>query len=125
MSLFKSSKNQSASAAASPASTPRSSVHEQRPAQVNKMTQEQALEKLLLKSMPNAAAGAYSSKRASKINNNTSSASAVSTPAGSRRTSMHDSASRPAKTEQQIRDELMQIVMSKCILVHPSQPFVL
>ncbi|KAF9281154.1 hypothetical protein BGZ68_006817 [Mortierella alpina] len=58
-------------------------------------------------------------KRASKINNTPS-----STPAGSRRTSMHEGLSRPAKTEQQIREELMHIDMSKCILVHPSQPFV-
>ncbi|KAF9194679.1 hypothetical protein BGZ51_008610 [Haplosporangium sp. Z 767] len=52
-------------------------------------------------------------------------ASATNTPAGSRRASMHDSSARPIKTDQQIRNELMQIMMTKCILVHPSQPFVL
>ncbi|KAG0361461.1 hypothetical protein BGZ54_009086, partial [Gamsiella multidivaricata] len=52
-----SSKNQSASASVSPAATPRSSMHEQRPA--NKMTKEQALEKILYKTMGDAAAGPF------------------------------------------------------------------
>ncbi|KAI8600912.1 hypothetical protein EDD21DRAFT_444140 [Dissophora ornata] len=49
MALFKSSKNQSASAA----TTPRSSMNEQRRAQVTKLTQDQALEMLHKKAMPN------------------------------------------------------------------------
>ncbi|KAG0266599.1 hypothetical protein BG011_001788 [Mortierella polycephala] len=63
-----------------------------------------------------------SSKYTSKNTNAT--ASAANTPAGSRRASMHDNSARVAKTDQQIRDEVMQIMMTKCILVHPSQPFV-
>ncbi|KAF9971244.1 hypothetical protein BGZ65_010550 [Modicella reniformis] len=55
MSLFKSSKNKSASAAASPSATPRASMQDQRPASANKMTQEQALEILLRKTMTDAA----------------------------------------------------------------------
>ncbi|KAG0351039.1 hypothetical protein BGZ54_003452, partial [Gamsiella multidivaricata] len=51
------SKNQSASVIASPAVTPRSSMHEQRPA--NKMTKEQALEKILYKTMGDAATGPF------------------------------------------------------------------
>ncbi|KAF9537018.1 hypothetical protein EC957_009038 [Mortierella hygrophila] len=50
MSLFKSNKNQSGSAATSPAQTPRSSVDGQRPVQV-KMTRDQALEMALRKSV--------------------------------------------------------------------------
>ncbi|KAG0037344.1 hypothetical protein BGZ89_008252, partial [Linnemannia elongata] len=51
MSLFKSTKNQSASAAASPAQTPRPSVDAQRPAAqtTKKMTTEQALDSILHK----------------------------------------------------------------------------
>ncbi|KAI1314418.1 hypothetical protein EDD11_002205 [Mortierella claussenii] len=75
------------------------------------------------------------SKRSSKIHNTT--VSAAATPAGSRRTSMigdHDITPRITKVHhnhsasvdlQQIRDEMMQICMSKAIVVHPSQPFVL
>ncbi|KAG0305390.1 hypothetical protein BGZ99_002093 [Dissophora globulifera] len=59
MTLFKSFKNQSASATASPAATPRTSMHEERPAAATKMTQEQALEILNKISMPNAALGAF------------------------------------------------------------------
>ncbi|KAF8930429.1 hypothetical protein BGZ58_008247 [Dissophora ornata] len=55
MALFKSSKNQSASAT----TTPRSSMNEQRPVQVIKMTQDQALEMLHKKAMPNASAGPF------------------------------------------------------------------
>ncbi|KAK3843893.1 MAG: hypothetical protein J3R72DRAFT_522284 [Linnemannia gamsii] len=52
MSLFKSNKNQSASAAASPAQTPRPSVDAQRPpAQATKMTRDQALEVALSKAV--------------------------------------------------------------------------
>ncbi|KAG9061526.1 hypothetical protein KI688_007104 [Linnemannia hyalina] len=50
MSLFKSNKNQSGSAATSPAQTPRSSVDGQRLVQV-KMTRDQALEMALRKSV--------------------------------------------------------------------------
>ncbi|KAI7831321.1 hypothetical protein BC939DRAFT_499247 [Gamsiella multidivaricata] len=64
MALFKSSKNQSASASVSPAATPRSSMHEQRPA--NKMTKEQALEKILYKTMGDAAAASPYNKHAFK-----------------------------------------------------------
>ncbi|KAF9902666.1 hypothetical protein EC991_004723, partial [Linnemannia zychae] len=49
MPLLKSSKNQSASAAASPAQTPRPSVDAQRPAPVAKMTAEKALDSILNK----------------------------------------------------------------------------
>ncbi|KAG0285024.1 hypothetical protein BGZ98_005689, partial [Dissophora globulifera] len=58
MAFFKSSKNQSASATASPAATPRTSMHEERPAAI-KMTQDQALEILNKISMPNAALSAF------------------------------------------------------------------
>ncbi|KAG9061528.1 hypothetical protein KI688_007106 [Linnemannia hyalina] len=53
MSLFKSTKNQSASAAASPAQTPRPSVDAQRPAAqtTKKMTTEQALDSVLHKAV--------------------------------------------------------------------------
>ncbi|KAI8598988.1 hypothetical protein EDD21DRAFT_417227 [Dissophora ornata] len=190
MALFKSSKNQSASAT----TTPRSSMNEQRPVQVIKMTQDQALEMLHKKAMPNASAGPFillllnllrspyfgalvdnwerlqlpymtidveahpqyeflmtrpsqdgperiqeespgsflqitaglSLKRHSKKNsNNNPWASVTSTPSISRRNSTHDNRARLVKSDKQIRDEMMQIVMSKCILVHPSQPFVL
>jgi len=51
MPFFKSSKNQSASAASTPAQTPRSSMHESRPAaQISKMTRDQALQMALEKS---------------------------------------------------------------------------
>ncbi|KAK5815743.1 hypothetical protein F5H01DRAFT_379468 [Linnemannia elongata] len=50
MSLFKSNKNKTSSAASTPAQTPRSSVDGQRPAQV-KMTRDQALEMALRKSV--------------------------------------------------------------------------
>ena len=57
MSFFKSSKNQSASAASTPAQTPRSSVDGSRPAQANKMTKEQAIQMAMDKSLgPNASA---------------------------------------------------------------------
>ncbi|KAF9368513.1 hypothetical protein CPB97_004526 [Podila verticillata] len=58
MPFFKSSKNQSASAAASPAQTPRTSMQEQRPA-AHKMTQQEALEYLMSKTMGDAAASSY------------------------------------------------------------------
>ena len=57
MAFFKSSKNQSASAAASSAATPRSSMQGQRPA--NKMTKDQALEMLMNKTMGDAASGPF------------------------------------------------------------------
>ncbi|KAF9900780.1 hypothetical protein EC991_006905 [Linnemannia zychae] len=54
MSLFKSNKNKTASAATTPAQTPRTSLNEQRPAtgttQATKMTREQALEMAMRKS---------------------------------------------------------------------------
>ncbi|KAG9061556.1 hypothetical protein KI688_007140 [Linnemannia hyalina] len=50
MSLFKSNKNKTASAASTPAQTPRPSVDAQRPAQA-KMTRDQALEMALRKSV--------------------------------------------------------------------------
>jgi len=57
MPFFKSSKNQSASAASTPAQTPRSSVDGSRPAQANKMTKEQAIQMAMDKSLgPNASA---------------------------------------------------------------------
>ncbi|KAK3815294.1 MAG: hypothetical protein J3Q66DRAFT_441434 [Benniella sp.] len=59
MPLFKSSKNQSASAATTPAATPRSSMQQQRPAQAHQMTQEQALKILLNSTMGNASSGPY------------------------------------------------------------------
>ncbi|KAI8361153.1 hypothetical protein B0O80DRAFT_493754 [Mortierella sp. GBAus27b] len=61
MSLFKSNKNKSASAATTPAQTPRTSMQEQRPEQLEatKMTREQALETLMQKSMWNVATGPY------------------------------------------------------------------
>ncbi|KAG0195207.1 hypothetical protein BGX33_003957, partial [Mortierella sp. NVP41] len=51
MSLFKSNKNKSASAASTPAQTPRTSLSDQRPAQAIKMTRDQALEIVLSKSV--------------------------------------------------------------------------
>ncbi|KAF9936877.1 hypothetical protein BGZ65_001973 [Modicella reniformis] len=58
MGLFKSSKNKSASVATSPSATPRASMQDQRLA-LAKMTQEQALEILLRKTMADAASGPY------------------------------------------------------------------
>ncbi|KAF9083834.1 hypothetical protein BGX27_003991, partial [Mortierella sp. AM989] len=57
----RSSKNQSSSAASTPAQTPRVSLQEdQRPVQVTeKMTREQALEKVMQMSMANGASRAY------------------------------------------------------------------
>ncbi|KAI8600911.1 hypothetical protein EDD21DRAFT_444139 [Dissophora ornata] len=57
MAFFKSSKNQSASAAVSPAATPRSSMHEQRSAST--MTLDQAILMLHKKAMPNVSARPY------------------------------------------------------------------
>ncbi|KAF9079111.1 hypothetical protein BGX23_005035, partial [Mortierella sp. AD031] len=51
MSLFKSNKNQSASAASTPAQTPRSSIDAHRPSQATKMTRDQALEMALNKAV--------------------------------------------------------------------------
>ena len=51
MSLFKSNKNKTSSAASTPAQTPRPSVDAQRPSQVPKMTRDQALELALRKSV--------------------------------------------------------------------------
>ncbi|KAF9106618.1 hypothetical protein BGX29_008905 [Mortierella sp. GBA35] len=51
MSLFKSNKNQSASAASTPAQTPRSSIDKHRPTQATKMTRDQALELALNKAV--------------------------------------------------------------------------
>ncbi|KAG0366654.1 hypothetical protein BGX24_003605 [Mortierella sp. AD032] len=52
MSLFKSNKNKTSSAASTPAQTPRTSLNEQRPAtQATKMTREQALEMAMRKSV--------------------------------------------------------------------------
>ncbi|KAF9362067.1 hypothetical protein BGX34_006727, partial [Mortierella sp. NVP85] len=59
MPLFKSSKNQSASASTTPAATPRSSMQQQRPAQAHQMTQEQALKILFSNTMGNASSGPY------------------------------------------------------------------
>ncbi|KAF9368512.1 hypothetical protein CPB97_004525 [Podila verticillata] len=60
MPFFKpsSSKNQSASAAASPAQTPRTSMQEQHPA-AHKMTQQEVIEYLMSKTMGDAAASSY------------------------------------------------------------------
>ncbi|KAF9338742.1 hypothetical protein BGZ91_008008 [Linnemannia elongata] len=60
-SFFKSSssKNQTASAATTPAQTPRNSIHEQRIHQGVKMTPEEALYKISHNMMSNAAAGPY------------------------------------------------------------------
>ncbi|KAG0251926.1 hypothetical protein BG011_007313 [Mortierella polycephala] len=60
MPFFKSSssKNKTASAATTPAQTPRSSMNEQRLGQP-KMTQEEALHMIMRKSMNNAATGPY------------------------------------------------------------------
>ncbi|KAF9537021.1 hypothetical protein EC957_009041 [Mortierella hygrophila] len=52
MSLFKSNKNKTSSAASTPAQTPRPSVDTHRPTQV-KMTRDQALEMALRKSVQN------------------------------------------------------------------------
>ncbi|KAG9319059.1 hypothetical protein KVV02_004301, partial [Mortierella alpina] len=58
MTLFKSHKNQSASAAVSPAQTPRTSMHEERPSvvpsQPKTLTHEQAMEMALCKIRANA-----------------------------------------------------------------------
>ncbi|KAF9117762.1 hypothetical protein BGW39_001823 [Mortierella sp. 14UC] len=57
MSLFKSNKNKTASAATTPAQTPRTSLNEQRPAttatgtQATKMTRDQALDMAMSKSV--------------------------------------------------------------------------
>ena len=52
MSLFKSNKNKTASAATTPAQTPRTSLNEQRPPQTGtKMTRDQALETALNKTV--------------------------------------------------------------------------
>ncbi|KAG0249379.1 hypothetical protein BGZ95_007571, partial [Linnemannia exigua] len=51
MPLFKSTKNQSASAAASPAQTPRPSTDAQRPAPATRLTPEQALDSVLNKTV--------------------------------------------------------------------------
>ncbi|KAK3841059.1 MAG: hypothetical protein J3R72DRAFT_524640 [Linnemannia gamsii] len=51
MPLFKSTKNQSASAATTPAQTPRPSVDAQRPAPATKLTPEQALDSILSKTV--------------------------------------------------------------------------
>ncbi|KAF9176349.1 hypothetical protein BGZ51_000888, partial [Haplosporangium sp. Z 767] len=54
MSLFKSNKNKTSSAASTPAQTPRTSMQEQRaatPMQTTKMTREQALQSIMQKSM--------------------------------------------------------------------------
>ncbi|KAI1287123.1 hypothetical protein EDD11_010552, partial [Mortierella claussenii] len=62
MPLFKSNKNKSASAASTPAQTPRTSIHEERPSTAQtgtKMTREQALEKIMKTSMANATAGVF------------------------------------------------------------------
>ncbi|KAF9343414.1 hypothetical protein BGX34_006805, partial [Mortierella sp. NVP85] len=53
------SKDKSASAAYVPLISPRSSMQQERPAQDNKMTQEEALKKLLSKTMANAASGPF------------------------------------------------------------------
>lgn len=60
-SFFKSlsSKNQTASAATTPAQTPRNSIHEHRTHQGVKMTHDEALLFVLNKTMSNAAAGPY------------------------------------------------------------------
>ncbi|KAG0363728.1 hypothetical protein BGZ54_008060, partial [Gamsiella multidivaricata] len=51
-------KSQTASAATTPAQTPRNSIHEQRPSQP-KMTKDQALEMIFNTSMADAAAGPF------------------------------------------------------------------
>ncbi|KAG0198783.1 hypothetical protein BGX28_007805, partial [Mortierella sp. GBA30] len=51
-------KNQTASAATTPAQTPRNSIHEHRVGQP-KMTQDEALHMILEKTMTNAAAGPF------------------------------------------------------------------
>ncbi|KAF9949352.1 hypothetical protein BGZ65_007389, partial [Modicella reniformis] len=55
MSIFKSKKNKSASAASTPAQTPRPSTQGTRPAKFTAMTYEQALEMALERSMNNMA----------------------------------------------------------------------
>ncbi|KAF9901537.1 hypothetical protein BX616_002226 [Lobosporangium transversale] len=65
MPLFKSNKNKSASAATTPAQTPRTSIHEERPmttkagTNAHKMTRDQALEVIMKTSMGNAANTAF------------------------------------------------------------------
>ncbi|KAF8973410.1 hypothetical protein BGZ46_009926, partial [Entomortierella lignicola] len=51
MSLFKSNKNKSASAAATPAQTPRTSMQESRPSQGQTMTHQQALDAVMKQSV--------------------------------------------------------------------------
>ncbi|KAF9281869.1 hypothetical protein BGZ88_011336 [Linnemannia elongata] len=65
-----------------------------------------------------------------KITSKTATASASHTPSGSRRNSFNfgprpTSVSGAHKTLQEIRDEMMTIMMSKGMFTSPSQPFVL
>ncbi|KAG0342009.1 hypothetical protein BG004_005788 [Podila humilis] len=58
MSFFKSSKNQTSSAASTPAQTPRSSIQGQRP-KSQQMTREEALEKIMRTAMKDAVNGPF------------------------------------------------------------------
>ncbi|GJJ73531.1 hypothetical protein EMPS_05889 [Entomortierella parvispora] len=139
MSFFKSSKNQSASAASTPAQTPRSSVDGARPAQATKMTREQAIQIAMEKSL-----GATSSTifhgniriqatPSNKICLNSNlhpltqttttmsffkssknqSASAASTPAQTPRTSVDGA--RPVQPTKMTREQAVQIAMEKSL----------
>ncbi|KAF9325681.1 hypothetical protein BG006_010835 [Podila minutissima] len=107
MPFFKSNKNKTASAATTPAQTPRSSMQEQR-TKSHKMTQEEALEKLMRVTMGDAANGPYILMSLFKsFKNSTSSAAA------SPRSSMQES--RPAAsvkmTQEQALKKLMHVTM--------------
>ncbi|KAF9916794.1 hypothetical protein BX616_002790 [Lobosporangium transversale] len=115
MHFFKSStsaskKNQTSSATTTPAQTPRNSVHETRS---RMMTQDEALEMILSKSMANAASGPFFNKNKS--------ASAASSPAATPRTSMQGHRASQDKLSQQ---KALEILMNQSMPNAASGPFV-
>ncbi|KAI8361145.1 hypothetical protein B0O80DRAFT_525038 [Mortierella sp. GBAus27b] len=128
MPLFKSNKNKSASAASTPAQTPRSSMQETRP-KTTAMTPEEALQKVMNKSMrhPLRSSGAAKHPRMTPPKTTTTtatatmplfksnkikSASAASTPAQTPRSSIQ--ATRPKATTM-TPEEALQMIMEKSV----------
>ncbi|KAI8361148.1 hypothetical protein B0O80DRAFT_493749 [Mortierella sp. GBAus27b] len=108
MPLFKSNKNKSASAASTPAQTPRSSMQETRP-KATAMTPEEALQKHIMPLF--------------KSNKNKS-ASAATTPAQTPRTSMQEQRPEQLEATKMTREQALETLMQKSMWNVATGPYI-
>ncbi|KAF9575845.1 hypothetical protein EC968_001228 [Mortierella alpina] len=102
--LKRSSKNKSASAASTPAQTPRSSMQEQRHPQATKMTREEVLEMLVQRQAKTPTAMSIF-----KRSNENKSASAASTPAQTPHSSLQEQ--RHPQTSKTTGEEVLEMLV--------------